>query len=288
METFEALKRKIRVSKDLRSIVRTMKSLAAVGMRQAEAALQGLEQYRKTIDLGLALVIGDGPQPPLSTRTGTVGAIVFGSDQGLCGQFNERIATHAATTLKESLHPPEQAVLLAVGERTVGALEDTGLRVERALSTPGSAAGATPLVQEMLLHVDRWMSRGHFDQILLFYTKPLRGAALAPSAVRLVPVELPSSRVLPKREGPQTLGFYTMPRLDLLAALIREHIFATLYGALLGSMYSENLSRFATTSAAEKNIDEAFRNLRSRFHQQRQTAVTAELLDISSGVEAQR
>jgi F-type H+-transporting ATPase subunit gamma len=52
------------------------------------------------------------------------------------------------------------------------------------------------------------------------------------------------------------------------------------------SLAAENASRLAAMQAAERNIDERLRELIKRFNQQRQTAITSELLDIVSGFEA--
>ncbi len=52
MLTLEALNKKIRTAQDLLSVVKTMKSLAAVNIRQFEKAVESLEAYRRVVDLG--------------------------------------------------------------------------------------------------------------------------------------------------------------------------------------------------------------------------------------------
>ena len=52
METLEGLRRKIRAAEDLQSVVKTMKSLAAVNIRQYDQAVRSLAQYSRTIELG--------------------------------------------------------------------------------------------------------------------------------------------------------------------------------------------------------------------------------------------
>jgi F-type H+-transporting ATPase subunit gamma len=52
------------------------------------------------------------------------------------------------------------------------------------------------------------------------------------------------------------------------------------------SLAAENASRMASMQAAERNIDERIQELIKRLNQQRQTAITSELLDIVSGFEA--
>jgi F-type H+-transporting ATPase subunit gamma len=51
-------------------------------------------------------------------------------------------------------------------------------------------------------------------------------------------------------------------------------------------MASENASRLAAMQSAERNIGDRLDDLTRQFHQQRQTAITSELLDIAAGFEA--
>jgi F-type H+-transporting ATPase subunit gamma len=56
--------------------------------------------------------------------------------------------------------------------------------------------------------------------------------------------------------------------------------------AIAESLAAENASRMASMQAAERNIDERIQELHNQFHRQRQTSITAELLDIVGGFEA--
>ena len=57
METIESLRRKIAVTEDLREVVKTMKTLAAVSIRQYEKAVASLRQYSHTVELGMQIVM---------------------------------------------------------------------------------------------------------------------------------------------------------------------------------------------------------------------------------------
>jgi F-type H+-transporting ATPase subunit gamma len=62
--------------------------------------------------------------PTCPTVAGAIGAVVFGSDQGLVGQFNDVVADYAVKTLAAL---PGEPQVWAVGERVYARLEDTGL-----------------------------------------------------------------------------------------------------------------------------------------------------------------
>jgi F-type H+-transporting ATPase subunit gamma len=54
------------------------------------------------------------------------------------------------------------------------------------------------------------------------------------------------------------------------------------------SLAAENASRMASMQAAESNIEERAGQLQQCYHQQRQQAITAELLDVMAGYETTR
>ena len=104
-DTTESLRRKTGSAEDLQSVVRTMKALAASSIGQYEKSVRSLEDYHRTVELGFGVCFReDGAAALMAERkekAGTIGAVVFGSDQGLVGQFNDVIADYAVRTLAD-------------------------------------------------------------------------------------------------------------------------------------------------------------------------------------------
>jgi F-type H+-transporting ATPase subunit gamma len=290
LETTEGIKRRIDSVTDLASIVRTMKTLAAVSIRQYEQAVEALEDYNRTVTLGLQVLLSNRAEAQMvarPARTGRLGAIIFGSDQGMCGQFNEQIASYALERLAEMAPARGDRSALAVGTRTIGRLEDAGQPVAGILPVPGSAEGITPLVQQALWHIDRWQAEAGVTEVALFYNAPLPGMTYAPRALRLLPVDAAWLARLTGQPWPSSvLPTFTMDWDRLFSALIQQYLFVSIYRACANSLASENAARLVTMQAAERNIEEHLEELNARYHEQRQTAITTELLDIVSGFEA--
>ena len=115
MPTLEGLRRTIETATDLGSVVTTMKTLAAVSIRQYETAVEALADYNRTIELGFRIVMHD--EPSRVERIGeskNMGVIVFGTDQGMCGQFNEEIVSFVRER-QEKIDSDRRWMLLAVG-----------------------------------------------------------------------------------------------------------------------------------------------------------------------------
>ncbi|MFP3868368.1 MAG: F0F1 ATP synthase subunit gamma [Desulfobacteraceae bacterium] len=289
MATTEAIQRRIKTAEDLQSVVKTMKALAAVNIRQYEKAAESVAQYHDAVIRGLQCLMRHRPEattrrPEPAKR---LGAVVFGSDQGMCGMFNEQVVTHAQESMDNLRVDPENRSCLVIGRRVGERLETAGQAVQRAFPVPGGVSGITPLVQDILIAIERWHTGQHIDQVVLFYNKHSAGMAFRPYTFQLLPVEAEWLQRLRKSPWPtRVLPTFTMDWDRLFSALIREHLFVSLYQALAESLASEQASRLASMQGAERNIEDRLAELTAQFHQQRQMSITEELLDIVSGFTA--
>jgi F-type H+-transporting ATPase subunit gamma len=285
MQTTEAIKRQLETAEDLRSIVRTMKALAAVNIRQYEEALASLAEYARSVDLGLQALLRSDPSALASMPNDPPrhpGIIVLGSDQGLCGAFNEHIASFYLESRAGGGHGP----VLAVGLRAAGRLEDAGVPLADVLTLPLSATLVVRLVEDLLALVDAWRAAGEVDGVRLYYNRPVPGAAYKPHQEALLPLDVAELRALAAapwrpRAAPALASDWDV----LFSAVVRQRLFVTLHHAVAASLVAENASRLAAMHAAQRNIEDRLEALQGQFHLQRQTAITTELLDIVSGYE---
>jgi len=290
MPTLDSIKTRIATVELLRSVVRTMKTLAAVSIRRQEKAIRDLEEYCRTIDLGLTILmknVADEPAEDTRNPEGPLGIVVLGSDQGLCGRFNEQVVSFAVEQMR-ALKPDKSARrILCVGRRAINSLAENGEKVDNSLPAPVSVAGILPAVNSILLAIDGWESRLRLAGVVVCHSRIRSGNVCVPTLLRLIPFDpdrLHELANMPWR-GP-TIPMFTMDRNRLFTLLIRHSLFASLYRALAESMAAENASRLASMQAAEKNIGERLDELNLQFRDLRQGAVTEELLDIVAGFEA--
>lgn len=289
MEELESLKRKIKNAEDLKSVVKIMKTISASNIREYEQAVESLNEYNKTIEMGLQVVMKHRPAKLLraqsSEKRKRLGAVIFGSDQGLCGSFNEQIAVYTIDKIKEIEH--EDQKVLAVGERIIPSLEKAGLTVEAHFSFFGKHLGVTQVMQDVLVELEGWRMKREINQIVLFYNKPVTGAAFHPHMVSLFPLDMNWLSSLAEKKWPShTLPTFSMNVSQLFSSLVRHYLFSSLYRAFVESLASENASRLLSMQVAEKNIEEHLNELNVQFHRQRQEAITSELLDVVTGFEA--
>jgi len=294
-DTTASLRRKIGGAADLQSVVRTMKALAASSIGQYEQSVRALGDYYRTVELGLSVCFrGTGSAALMSGETrqtdaGAIGAVVFGSDQGLVGQFNEVVVDYAVKTLAAL---PGKPAVWAVGERVHArladaGLADAGLALMGLFSVPNSVKAITPLVGRILEESETRLSQGDVTELHLFYNRPTSGAVYVPVSQRLLPLDenwLRNLAELPWPTGnlPEVMGGGTVS----LRALIREYLFVSLFRACAESLASENASRLAAMQRADKKIGELLEDLNGSFHRLRQSGIDEELFDVISSFEA--
>ncbi|OYY60676.1 MAG: F0F1 ATP synthase subunit gamma [Burkholderiales bacterium 28-67-8] len=285
-----SLRRKIASAGDLHSVVRTMKALAASSIGQYEKSVAALGDYARTVELGLGECFRQGgvTAKPSGVMRGSspegIRAVVFGSDQGLVGRFNEIVVDHAIAALAALPGTPR---VWAVGERVHARLADAGVRLSELYAVPSSVQAITPLVGQILVAQEAGTSPGQATELHLFYNRPSAAGAYAPVSQRLLPLDESWSRELaggrwPTALLPEVIGFGGAT----LRALIREYLFVSLFRACAESLASENASRLAAMERADRNIDELLQSLKGTFHRLRQSSVDEELFDVVSGFEA--
>lgn len=290
-ETIESLRAKIDSASDLQSVVRTMKALAAANIGQYEKSVSALSDYYHTVELGLGLCfrkIALLPEPAEGKRQKSerlIGAVVFGSDQGLVGQFNDLITDYAVKEL-ETLNGKIQ--VWAVGERVYSRLVDEGLPPTRLFDVPNSVKAITPLIAQILEENEKLRIQDENAELRLFYNRHKSRATYEPVSQRVLPFDKtwqsdltklpwPNKNLLPEVVGDTT---------ETLKALIQEYIFVSLYRACAESLASENASRLAAMQRAEKNIDDLLNDLKVSYYRVRQSGIDEELFEVVSGFEA--
>jgi F-type H+-transporting ATPase subunit gamma len=291
METLETLGKRISTTTDLRSIVRTMKSLSAVSIRQYERAAAALAEYSRTTDLGLQVLLRATPLPGVEhlEPDGTTAVIIFGTDHGLCGRFNEQIVSFTRAEMARRSIAAGDGPCLVLGLQAASRLESAGQRVDDVNRLPGSAGGLAGMAQAILLKIDEWQATRGVARVLLIHNARSPEAVMEPVCLQLLPPGPDWLRRLAARHWPShVLPTYTMSRQELFAALIRDHLFISISRAGAESMASEHTARLASMQAAERNIQEHLEEMNGAFRQRRQQDITEELLDIVAGFETLR
>ncbi len=291
METLEETRRRLSTVRDLHGLVRTVKVLSAVSMRQYQKAARVQEEYRLILMQAYQALFHLARVDPWSARglpggrpvpsaRGSECLIVLGTDQGLCGPFNDAILGLVVST-----GVPEH--LLVAGGRLAEPLREAGYPAESVLSIPSSLAGVTFLVRQMVLGVEEWSSRLEELTVEVVHQTLREGPGHQPVRTRLLPPDpawlasLTSTRWESRR-----LPLAHLSPDSLLSQLVRQWLFSELYRVVVQSMAAESQARLVAMQAAEKALGDRAAELELESQQLHQELVTEELLDLLAGYEA--
>ncbi len=288
-DSVASLRHKIARAGELESVVRTMKAMAASSITQYENAVRSLDEYYRTVQLGLVACFRQEKSTTAGARAKqakaeVIGAVIFGSDQGLVGQFNEVMVGYVADTLEKL---PGKKNVWAVGERIESRLVDTTLLPVERFILPNSISAITSLVGQILIEMESQLEQGTISHVYLFHNRPQSGAIYTPVSQQLLPLDEAWRHSLAEQSWPTgNLPEVIAGGTATLRALIREYLFVSLFRACAESLASENASRLAAMQRAEKNIDELQEDLNRTFYRLRQSGIDEELFDVVSGFEA--
>ncbi|RIA55067.1 F0F1 ATP synthase subunit gamma [Dichotomicrobium thermohalophilum] len=283
--TLESLRKQIDSAQDMQSIVRVMKSLSAVSITAYQRAAERLRLYQEVIDRGLHAVLLSGAirLEGNAREEGRSGLIVFGSDRGLCGGFNEMIVNQA----RDWLHTRGDIPILVIGQRGAARLEAEGHMPDEVFMQAGSVSGLSQLVEAILVAVDDWRQRRDVERVVTMFNFEARRGTIRPNVETILPVDREELQHIAGRDWPSN----QLPTFDgsadgVFSALIRERLYTALMRAGAESLAAEHAKRLSAMQAAERNITEKVEELQGAFRRQRQDAITEELMDIVAAYES--
>ncbi len=285
-QTLERLTGRTDTMRSIRSIVRTMKTMSAINAMPYEQAAQAIEAYRETTLTGFhAFVQAYGPLPVAPDAVGTPVVIAFGSDHGLCGNYNEIVAQEVTRAVQAGV----QTKVLCVGAQMEDALAGQGLYPETTLLPPANVDGLGRLASRLIAELDqmRTASKSGDIAVTLVFTRRAEHGLQRPVSIRLLPLDPElSAEFVHTPWTSRSLPHFNLPPEQLLSALTRSYLFAEMFRAAAEAMVTENAARLARMQQAERSVDDQLEELTAEMRSVRQSEITTELLDVIIGFEA--
>ncbi|MBN2123044.1 MAG: ATP synthase F1 subunit gamma [Deltaproteobacteria bacterium] len=288
MATLRDILRKIGAVRKTRQITRAMNMVAAAKLRTTQAKTENFEPYaRKFAEVlgNLASRIDPEIHPLLLRKENVsrVALIHFTSDRGLCGSFNVNSIARAEKWLKELRAREVDPSLTLVGKkgRDYFRKKDYTLtEVHTNIYGEVDIAFTDTMTRDL---INRFLA-DEVDEVYLMYTRFVSMAKQEPTTVKLIPIEPPQREAV----GGMTEYLCEPSAEELLIELLPKHVSVQIYNAFLQQETSEHAARMAAMDNATKNCSEMIENLTLVYNKARQSAITAELMDIVGGAEALR
>ena len=192
MKTLESLQRKITGAGELKSVVRTMKAMAASNIGQYEMAVTALADYYRNLSLALSVCFRQqeiaefsAKEEAAANKETTAYLLVFGSEQGLIGPYNEKLTEFVKQKSASFSHSVEA---WAVGARIQDSLQDHHIKTEKLFAVPTSVSGITSLIAEILTEIEK-TSEERSAVFYIFHNRPQSGVMYEQVSQRLLPFD---------------------------------------------------------------------------------------------------
>ena len=288
MPSLKDLRNRIVSVKSTQKITKAMQMVAAAKLRRAQTAAESARPYADRVEAVLGnlahAAVGGGQAPRLLAGSGaekTHLLIVCTGERGLCGAFNTSIVRLARERANSLAAEGKTVKILCVGKKGYDQLRRThesaivdliDLRSVRTISY----GTAEPIAQRVI----EMFNRGDFDVATLFYARFRSVISQIPTALQLVPPELPAKNELaPSYE-------YEPDESEILDHLLPQAVTVRIYRALLENVASFFGAQMSSMDNATRNAGEMAKKYTLRYNRTRQAMITKELIEIISGAEA--
>ncbi len=304
MANLKTIKSKIISYKKTGTVTHAMEAVSAVKMRKAQeralsgrsyaaAALTVLERISSTADMSR--------HPLMSPRAGKTAFIVVTSDKGLAGSVNSAVIRKVEQEIAARGLSKEDIVMACIGRRGGDHFHNRGYDVRlRELNKRDDVSEAEMrAVTDLILS---WHESGEIGTAIIAYQNFVSTFEQEPMTRQIVPITADLMRetiagirpargkYAPSGEPSAAPASYEIePDADtVLSVLLPKLLNIAVYHGLLESKASEHSARMVAMKSATDKAKEMAHSLTRTFNKVRQAAITREVSEITSGMEAMR
>ncbi len=288
MANLKEVKTRISSVQSTQQITKAMKMVAAAKLRRAQDSIIQMRPYAQKLDSILVGVSAslDTEENVFSEEreVNSVLIIAITSDRGLCGPFNSNVFK-ATTTLIADKYANQfkegGVTIMPIGKKALDYFGKREFNVERKF---GELFGRLSFDEAMKAaeFAMKAFEDKKFDTVEIVYNEFKNVATQIMCTDQFLPI------VSNEEEGSSVNNDYIyQPNQDTLV----EHLIPTslkikLYKALLESNASEHGARMTAMDKATENAGDLLKELKLKYNQTRQAAITNEILEIVAGAEA--
>lgn len=303
MASLKNIKIKIGSVHKTRKVTRAMEAVSAVKMRKsqdralgsrvyASAALSILKRISGSVDMkGFSL---------MNVQEGKMCVVVITSDKGLAGNLNNAVLRKTDALLESRGLTKEDTIFVCIGRRGADYYEARGYDVAERHENVSDDAGEvdTKVITDAILEMH---AKKDIGSCVVTYTNFLSTFEQEAVVREIIPITskmieemvrgiVPTKGTLSDAKEGVTPSTYTVePDADAVFSEVLPHLVnIAVFHALLESKASEHSARMVAMKNATDKAGEVARDLTLVFNKARQAAITREVSEITSGIEAMK
>ncbi len=282
------IKRKIASVKKTQQITKAMKMVAAAKLRKTQEAALQFRPYIHRLEKVIASSIDSSSHmdhPLLFFRdVKRVDLVVITSDRGLCGAFNHNVLKETERLMKNEFASKEVNLVL-IGRFAFNYFKFRGIKPKAAYMDVLKDRADYNLASEIMGKLIDDFVEGKTDEIYIVYNTFVNVLIQRVKVRKVVPISFgdikPSDNAVEK-------FLFEPDKETVLNELLPRFVKINLYDSMLESLAGEYAARMTAMDAATNNASEMIKSLTLDFNKARQAAITKELIEITTSIEAMK
>ncbi|SMP10677.1 ATP synthase F1 subcomplex gamma subunit [Desulfurobacterium pacificum] len=286
MPGMREIKAKIKSLKGTKRITAAMKAVSAAKLRKAQVDLFNVRPYAEVMKgMVEGLYLRENPAIHSIFRVRPVKRIEFvvvSSDKGLCGAFNANIIRTVNKLAREKKEQGIDISLTTVGNKASQFFTKySDLHVRKEVRDIFRRIGL-PLANEIAEDLYLGYISEYFDEVYIIYNRFVNALTQEVTVERVLPL---TTEV---EEGTPIAEYTVGPDESVVERAVKSYVSAAVLRALKESETSEHAARMTAMDNATKNAEDLIKKLTISFNKARQAAITKELIEITTAIEAMK
>ncbi|NBV31557.1 MAG: ATP synthase F1 subunit gamma [Bacteroidetes bacterium] len=292
MANLRDIRNRISSVNNTQQITKAMKMVAAAKLRKAQTRMISTRPFASKMNEVVGkLVSGDLSGQPLMRSSEVpkrVLVIVVGSDRGLCGAFNNNLFKVVEKEIQETLYTHQKngtLELITIGKKATAYFKKRSYHIVQ--EVPGFFDRIEYEETSSLMNgVIQRFEAGEIDRVHIAYNEFKSVIAQNRIVKEVLPIR-PENLLMEDSGKVETIDYlYENEPKQILNVLLPLYLVMELWRAVLESNASEQGARMAAMDSATENAKELEQELRLKYNQARQSAITTEISEIVSGAQA--
>ncbi|MBR6957785.1 MAG: ATP synthase F1 subunit gamma [Erysipelotrichaceae bacterium] len=277
MAEISKIKRQLNSVRSTQKLTNAMSLVSQAKLLQQRRKLQENQiyaaQYRQM--LAKALSVGVEKETNLylvESKVDNPLHIIIASNSGLCGSYNSDLLKYVEKTVSKD------EAIFAIGNKAISYLEANGFMLVKSYRDEDDLKPG--MINKLIANVMTLYQNDEISSIDIIYTRYINSLRYEPSTMPVLPLGEYES-------DPESDLMLEPDRDTVLNNLIPQYVSAIIYEALLEAKTSEHAARRAAMDSANTNAKDLIAGLEKTYNQQRQTAITQEVNEITAGYDVQ-
>lgn len=294
MANLRDIRNRISSINNTQQITKAMKMVAAAKLKKAQDRMNQTRPYASKIEAVVGrLAENSDASNPLLRKPEEVKKVLFiivGSDRGLCGGFNNNLFKEVEKQLHGNFQQyldNEMLSMITIGKKATSHFKKRKYKVID--SYPGFF---DELEYSSTSEIMNWaitqFSESEFDEVHIAFNEFKSVIAQIRTIQKVLPLEKENiSKSDSDNENEQAIDYLYEPNSQaILDRLLPLHLNMQLWRAVLESNASEQGARMTAMDSATENAKDLEKELKLKYNQARQSAITTEISEIVSGAQA--